>query len=127
MQNAFLCILQVDENAFEETKKATELFPAIEKTFGIKWQSVQWKDLLKPLYSGLAARILLHQKSKSVPRSIEEQAELWANEFLPASSDHSALVETFSDLVQNLPSRKRIFVDDGSKGTILCFTIQSLP
>jgi hypothetical protein len=56
--------------------------------FGIKWSDVVWADLEKPLYSGLAARIAIAQQtSKDIPRSVEDQAALWAEH-------HQTIAET---------------------------------
>ena len=56
----------------------------IQKIFGIDWLSVEWKDLRKPLYSAIGARLYIQYKCRLsrthkdiIPRSIERQAEIW--------------------------------------------------
>lgn len=48
--------------------------------FGIEWSSVTWSDLSVPLYSGLAARLLIHQLASEYDLSnTSSQAMLWAD------------------------------------------------
>ena len=53
--------------------------------FDIKWTSVQYVDLVKPLYSALAARLKIDiyykdfvPKPVQIPQSIDDQAVYWA-------------------------------------------------
>jgi len=41
------------------TYNVSSFYPSINTTFGIDWTVVAYVDLNKPLYSGLAARLLL--------------------------------------------------------------------
>jgi len=54
----------------------------IREAFGIDWTSVEWKDLRKPLYSALGARLFVALKSSTdsvpVPRAIDDQARYGA-------------------------------------------------
>lgn len=53
----------------------------IKNYFDIDWISVQWEDLLKPLYSGLAARFFIEINSTlhgmKIPDNINRQANFW--------------------------------------------------
>ena len=54
--------------------------------FRIDWYHVQWTDLTKPLYSGLAARLYIVYQStgvfkSSIPRAIPQQANFWKTYF----------------------------------------------
>jgi len=59
----------------------------IQENFDIEWSSVEWKDLRKPLYSALGARLYILYKSRigsdSIPWSIEEQAKFWQTHYRP--------------------------------------------
>jgi hypothetical protein len=58
-------IWQVDKIGFEATQDTTshprlkEKFKKIKRELGIDWTTVKWEDLTKPLYSGIAARLVL--------------------------------------------------------------------
>ncbi|XP_070175590.1 uncharacterized protein [Littorina saxatilis] len=69
-------IWQVDSSMFQATKANTAQlrtkYAAIRDAFGIDWMSVQWQDLEKPLYSGLAAALYTFTQGK-VPTNLEQQ------------------------------------------------------
>ena len=73
----------MDEVAFLETQNIslhpglTATHTQIRSVFGFNWIDVQWRDLCKPLYSGLAARLFLSILAKSIPFGIKEQAIYW--------------------------------------------------
>lgn len=95
---------KVDEAVFEETKLATQYFDEIESNFDIKWTEVQWSDLLKPLYCGLASRIAIEEETNGiVPRGIAEQAVIWA-EHLQTIGDRQTMEAQYIDLAGSLPS-----------------------
>lgn len=74
-------IWQVDKIGFDDTKKdhATLLrkHAAIKDKFGIDWMEVRYEELTKPLYSALAARLLLSNKTAPIPEKLEEQANYY--------------------------------------------------
>ena len=78
-------IWQVDNIGFRDTQN-TESHPGlnakfsnIQQQFGINWPSVQWEDLRRPLYSGLAARLFLSNVVEAIPSAcnISGQASYW--------------------------------------------------
>ena len=76
-------IWQVDEDVFLDTQDTTshpELVARHEQIMNqlqIDWPSVQWTDLRKPLYSGLAARLLLLSINSPIPCNVAGQARYW--------------------------------------------------
>ena len=48
----------------------------IQKSFGIDWSTVQYTDLVKPLYSGLAARLKIadYYRNSNIPTNVQDQA-----------------------------------------------------
>lgn len=78
-------IWQVDMVGFQDTLDTTAhpgldaKFREIQQEFGIDWPSVQWEDLRKPLYSGLAARLFLSNVAESIPfaSDVAGQASYW--------------------------------------------------
>jgi len=53
-------IWQIDQADFRQTQTSALVAPyfgQIQQKFGINWRTVQWSDLRKPLYSGLAAML----------------------------------------------------------------------
>lgn len=65
------------------------LYDGIRSKFNIDWNhGVQWRDLLKPLFSGIAASLYLAQTfGQNVPMSIEGQAEWYSHTFRPEEQD----------------------------------------
>ena len=82
-------IWQVDLIGFQDTQNTTShprlvsKFSQIRQQFCIDWRTVQWKDLRKPLYSGLAARLLLSNKQESIPlaSNVTGQASYWKRHY----------------------------------------------
>ncbi|XP_072041413.1 uncharacterized protein [Amphiura filiformis] len=79
-------IWQVDRDAFEstQTQSLSQIFPQIQQVFGITWQTVQWSDLRKPLYSAIAARMfflynqfIFQQPIPNSAADIAGQAAYW--------------------------------------------------
>ena len=59
----------------------TSKFTKIKDKFGIEWSKVEWKDLTKPLYSALAARLFMSNKPSAIPDDIEGQAKYWKDNY----------------------------------------------
>ena len=76
-------IWQVDEDLFQDTQDTTshpELVARHEQImnhFEIDWPSVQWTDLRRPLYSGLAARLFFMTMNSPIPCDVAGQAAYW--------------------------------------------------
>ena len=99
-------IWQVDEDAFDDTQNTsvhTELLPAITEIFGINWvNDVTWMDLLKPLYSGIAARLYLSIQPTPIPipetSNITGQAAYWKTHY---NRNDSETAQHFIDRVNS--------------------------
>ena len=101
-----LVFVQVDEKMFESTKplpsnpRLLRYLTDIKENFDIDWQSVEWKDLCKPLYSALGARLFVAFKCAndsddgSVPRSIEDQAAIWRTYYRPEADEQHFITMT---------------------------------
>lgn len=54
-------------------------------SFGFDWLTVQWKDLLKPYYSGLASYLYLESLTYShalkIPLDLKLQSGIWDKHF----------------------------------------------
>ena len=99
-------IWQVDEIAFKDTQ-ATASHPLlvnkiaeIKKKFGIEWCSVEWTDLEKPLYSGLAARLFLSNNPEPIPSEMDEQARYWKEHY--NTKEGKGTEQRFKDAVDEL-------------------------
>jgi len=75
----------VDEASFTSTRRtlSTSLRTNVRVKLGIDWTRVQYVDLRKPLYSGLAAmiKIATHYGSRNLPQSVSDQARYWASSY----------------------------------------------
>lgn len=80
-------IFQVDYIGFKDTQNIKShpglkaKFEKIQEAFGIDWSKVTWKDLRKPLYSAIAARLYLLNKPGAIPSSLKGQAEYWKKNY----------------------------------------------
>ena len=76
-------IWQVDEIGFLDTQNTVShprldvRYEQITEEFGIDWPSVQWSDLRIPLYSAIAARLILLNIPEAIPCGIQGQATYW--------------------------------------------------
>ena len=75
-------IWAVDEDKFISTKNTTML-DQIEENLHIDWLNVEWRELRKPLYSALAAWLVLLEAPVAVPPAsdLAAQAEFWAENY----------------------------------------------
>ncbi len=80
-------IWQVDEDQFLDTQDTSNpdlvaTYQPIADAFGIDWLSVQWPDLRIPLYSGIAARlVLLIPGIDPLPCDISGQGQFWMTNY----------------------------------------------
>ena len=76
-------IWQVNEIYLQQSKadRLNSLHNQINSTFGIFWPNVTYGDLLKPLYSGLAARLYLASLATPIPEQSEDQATYWVDNY----------------------------------------------
>lgn len=105
-------IWAVDEVEFLKTKNTTQFtrlpakFQQIRFHFGIDWQNVQWRELRKPIYSALAARLVLYIAPRSIPSAddLPAQAQFWVS-YYNGDGDASTFVTTSSGLEGKLKNR----------------------
>ena len=98
-------IWAVDEAEFLRTKNTTQYrrlpakFQQIQFHFGINWLTVQWRELRKPLYSALAARLVIYIAPSSIPSAddLPGQAQFWVTHY-NSDGDATAFVTTSSGL-----------------------------
>jgi len=87
---------QVDEQSFSSTKSAltAALRDDIRGKFGIDWTQTQYQDLMKPLYSAIAAMLKITKYyragNRNIPQSVDDQASYWSSSYT---------VNTWSDAV----------------------------
>ncbi|XP_061188684.1 uncharacterized protein LOC133196851 [Saccostrea echinata] len=78
-------IWQVKESEFNSTSSCTGLehqCKIIEDKLNIVWTDVAWENLTVPLYSGLAASLLLQMRARNnTPGEADKQAEFWVNNY----------------------------------------------
>ena len=76
-------IWQVDEVGFRDTQDVAShpglraRYELIRQEFDINWPDVEWMDLRRPLYSGLAARLFLLNIPDPIPCDVAGQAAYW--------------------------------------------------
>ena len=95
----------VDEAAFLRTKNTVQYtrlpakFQQIQLHFGIDWLTVQWRELRKPLYSALAARLVIYIAPRAIPSAddLPAQAQFWVANYNMAGNA-AAFVTTSSGL-----------------------------
>ena len=111
-------IWAVEKGRFKELALAVELSAIrddIRRVFLIDWALVAWNDLLKPFYSGLAARLILFYLELSgtagIPLAgdIQNQAQFWFREY--HSGRGNVTVEQFVMEVNILDKVEGVFID----------------
>ena len=89
----------MNKQAFEGTKDLTTYpdlkakYDVIKKSFGIDWVQVQWSDMKKPLYSGLAARLILYNIPDPIPVELDGQAKYWKDRYNGAAGTEQKFVD----------------------------------
>ena len=82
--------IQVSRQDFLQTQNNPALnvyYADIATRFGIDWNTVQWNDLRKPLYSGLAAALFMVSTfGTNVPIGVERQAAWYQKLFYPSDA-----------------------------------------
>jgi len=81
-------IWAVSETAFENTKDTSNALLALKheqivQQFGIDWGRVQFSELRKPIYSALAARLVLFAAPRAIPSrtDVAAQAQFWRDNY----------------------------------------------
>lgn len=61
----------------------------IKEAFGIDWLQVEWEDLRMPLYSVIAARLVLYVAPRAIPpaNDLQAQARFWVENYNPAGDE----------------------------------------
>ena len=61
----------------------------IKDAFGIDWLLVEWEDLRIPLYSIIAARLVLYIAPRAIPSAndLQAQARFWVDNYNPAGDE----------------------------------------
>ena len=74
-EDTFLC-MQINSSLFQKHEEIRQLY-------GIDWKAVQWSELNKPLYSALAARLVLFIAPEDIPSSeaVSAQAQFWRDHY----------------------------------------------
>ena len=98
----------VSESRFLQTQnlKANVRLPAklrqIKSAFNIDWLQVRWRDLCEPLYSAIAARLVLYLAPRAIPPAsdLEAQARFWVQYYNPDGNE-----EDFTALSSGLQGR----------------------
>ena len=108
-------IWQVDEIGFQSTQDVNShpalsiKYNKIKEAFGIDWRNVQWRDLRKPLYSGIAARLYISNILLNIPCGIAEQATYWKTYY---NRNGAGTEQKFVSDVQSLSQTQgKIFTD----------------
>lgn len=75
----------------------------IQQKINIDWPEVIWRDLQKPFYSALAARLFLSNNPRPIPETLERQGRYWKINYNPGCTLQS---DEFVRDVMNLEQSK---------------------
>ncbi|XP_076821881.1 uncharacterized protein LOC143468501 isoform X2 [Clavelina lepadiformis] len=93
-------------NLMDGTYNASTYYPMILSQFNITWTSVAYNDLDIPLYSALAARLVLAHvelnSTAALPATLPEQYSIWNKYFHESTSTIEG--STFASLVNSITS-----------------------
>ena len=86
-----------------------EYFSRIYKAFGINWSKVEWEHVKQPLYSALAAGLLMSicscgvlPRSGRVSDSLEEQARFWKKCYYSSERKYYNQRELINDFISQV-------------------------
>ena len=107
-------IWQVDEAIFQMTLNVTAhpkvvlsdgIYAGIRKSFNLNWLAVSWRDLRRPLFSALAARIFFEIAVGNIPDigDVRGQGRYWKDTGF--NSNNSDTAEYFTEMVNILESK----------------------
>ncbi|XP_050390698.1 uncharacterized protein LOC130010268 [Patella vulgata] len=124
-------IWQIDEDKYHQTQTCPGILENvcenIETRLEINWQSTTWRDLRKPLYSGLAASLYVMYKnniSSNTPDGISgsrtHQSLIWKTLFAPDEATASFLntIEANNDVCQKAIDLAFLIDGSGSIGPL---------
>ena len=101
----FLFLSQIDKRMFDEiqhnSSRLGNQYSIIANQFGILWNRVTWRDLRKPLYSGIAAALytILHGGTQW---RIEDQAFFYERHFVNSAGNNFTNEAKILDLGKTL-------------------------
>ena len=98
-------IWKLSRSKFQQTQQHTDfprVFDAIRREFGIEWRSLDYGELEKPLYSGLAVRLYLVYIGRFIPPTARH-ASFWVQTFKEgvSISEWLTAIEMLSDTEGN--------------------------
>nr|XP_018911601.1 PREDICTED: uncharacterized protein LOC109040225 [Bemisia tabaci] len=104
---------QHDESDGGISQELKDIHAGIKEELGIDWLQVKKEDLLKPLYSGLAARINLEQTQQShgqIPADLDGQAKYWKDNYTSSQNQENDFQTKVRKLLKDdmQPSSARI-------------------
>ena len=74
--------LQISESDFANTKISANasIYSKIKSEFNVDWSTLPYTELVKPLYSGLAARLRVdaHFGTTQIPGNVTDQGTYWS-------------------------------------------------
>ncbi|XP_060084208.1 uncharacterized protein LOC132563468 [Ylistrum balloti] len=121
-------IWQLSLAKFLETKYSNQLlkeYDLLAEKFNIDWGAVNWVDLRKPLYSGIAAA-LYTKIHGGVGWRVEDQAQFFSNYFLSMGGNNfTNLAELLAEGCSNTKKIDLVFVMDQSNSLSLDDNIRS--
>ncbi|ESP05036.1 hypothetical protein LOTGIDRAFT_230072 [Lottia gigantea] len=117
-------IWKITKGFFQRTKNDVVLQPyldKINKLLGRNWLDVQWPELVKPLYSGLAAVLITVQQmhAQNIPRippEVELQGNLWFKffQFGESAYNYTATVNLMNQGCKGNEAIDMVFIIDSS-------------
>lgn len=100
-------IWQLSNIAFEDTMdtRGRQILPLkylkIWQAYGILWKKVKYRDLKKPFYSALGARLYLSNFEEPIPRKVSGQAQYWKFKYTRGDGDMPTFEQKSSELNQS--------------------------
>ena len=94
-------IWRLSEQKYNATKRADSiLLTRIRDEFNIDWNSTKWRDLRKPFWSALAARLYLEVIPTQIPLSVSrnEQAKYWVKYYTTSNGTESDFLNAIAEL-----------------------------
>ena len=103
---------QVQERKFNDAQISLSTSFSILNSLQIIWPSVQWNDLRKPLFSALAARLILDNTGVPIPRisDIDGQADYWLMYYHTGTRTKQDFIDAVAECEQSVGKLKKLYV-----------------
>ncbi|XP_068720953.1 matrilin-2-like [Montipora capricornis] len=102
--NVDKCAFKATQTKRKENRQLAALHKTVRRTFGVTWSKIKYSDLRRPLYSVLAACIVLEMANRPIPRGLKNQARFWLESYHGCAENQQGWDEVKSKFMRAVKS-----------------------